>query len=98
MNGSDSSEFSRRNWLQAAVLAASFPAASWGRTVVPPVDEGEEDEDDNDKKYQTKIETPLIGDHTQFAGLEPVVLEGVGLVRGLSGTGGDPAPLTTDRS
>lgn len=91
MNGPDSSELSRRNWLQAAVLSAAVPAISWGRTVAPSLDEDEED-DDNDKKYQTKIETHLIGDHTQFAGLEPVVLEGVGLVRGLSGTGGDPSP------
>ena len=91
MNGLDSLEFSRRNWLHAAVLAASLPAVSWGRAVDPSPD-ADEEEDDTDKKYQTKIETHLIGDHTQFVGLEPVVLEGVGLVRGLSGTGGDPAP------
>ena len=90
MNESQSSGFSRRLWLQSAALAASLPAAAWGRT--PPPDVNEEDEEDNDKKYQTKIETNLIGDHTLFAGLEPVVLEGVGLVRGLAGTGGDPAP------
>ena len=91
MNESPSSEFSRRNWLQAAALAASFPAVAWGKASITSSDD-DEDLDDNDKKYQTKIETHLIGDHTQFAGLEPVVLEGVGLVRGLSGTGGDPAP------
>ncbi len=90
MNESQSSGFSRRLWLQSAALAASLPVSAWGRTPPPEVDE--EDEDDNDKKYQTKIETNLIGDHTLFAGLEPVVLEGVGLVRGLAGTGGDPAP------
>ncbi len=47
---------------------------------------------DRAKRFATKIETPLIGDYTSFAGLEPVVLEGVGLVVGLNGTGGDPAP------
>ena len=79
--------FSRRKWLQSAAIAAAFPAMAFGRT---PVSESSDDEelDDDDKKYQTKIETHLIGDHTQFAGLEPVVLEGVGLVRNLSGTGG----------
>ena len=34
----------------------------------------------------------MIGDYTNFSGLQPVVLEGVGLVVGLNGTGGDPAP------
>jgi flagellar basal body P-ring protein FlgI len=92
MNESLSSEFSRRNWLQAAALAASFPAMAMGKTIASSTEDDDEDADDNDKKYQTKIETHLVGDHTQFAGLEPVVLEGVGLVRNLSGTGGDPAP------
>lgn len=45
-----------------------------------------------DDSYDTEIETPLVGDYTTFAGLSPVLLEGVGLVVGLSGTGGDPAP------
>ncbi len=45
-----------------------------------------------DESYDTEINTPLVGDYTNFAGLSPVLLEGVGLVVGLSGTGGDPAP------
>jgi len=45
-----------------------------------------------EESYQTELETPLVGDYTTFAGLSPVLLEGVGLVVGLSGTGGDPAP------
>jgi hypothetical protein len=92
MDQSQSWELSRRNWLQTAALAASVPAAIWGSTMAKSAVDEEDEEEDNDKKYQTKIETHLIGDHTQFAGLEPIVLEGVGLVRGLSGTGGDPAP------
>lgn len=55
----------------------------------------EKDEDDEDKpkdKYSTELKTPLVGDYTNFAGLEPTPLEGVGLVVGLPGTGGDPAP------
>ena len=39
-----------------------------------------------------EVNTPLVGDYTNFAGLSPVMLEGVGLVVGLSGTGGNPAP------
>jgi flagellar basal body P-ring protein FlgI len=56
---------------------------------------GADDDDADDSpasKFQTKVETPLIGDYTTFAGLSPVVIEGVGLVVGLNGTGGDPAP------
>ena len=51
-----------------------------------------DDDDAPDKRYETKIETRLIGDYTTFSGLQPVLLEGVGLVVGLNGTGGDPAP------
>ena len=67
----------------------------------PPAMADDQDDDDPDdivqgndraKRFATKVETPLIGDYTSFAGLEPVVLEGVGLVVGLNGTGGDPAP------
>lgn len=50
------------------------------------------EEDDTDSRYQTELKTPLVGDYTNFAGLEPTPLEGVGLVVGLAGTGGDPAP------
>jgi len=50
------------------------------------------DEQPTDSRYETKVETPMIGDYTTFSGLQPVVLEGVGLVVGLNGTGGDPAP------
>ena len=53
---------------------------------------GDDDEDTTDKRYETKIETPLIGHYTTYSGLQPVVIEGVGLVVGLNGTGGDPAP------
>lgn len=90
MNEPHPFDCSRRNWLQAAIIAASLPLSAWGKT--PSLESDDEEPDDNDKKYQTKIETSLIGDKTTFAGLEPVILEGVGLVRGLSGTGGDPAP------
>lgn len=43
-------------------------------------------------KFTTKAETPLIGEYTTVAGLNLITLEGVGLVTGLDGTGGDPPP------
>jgi flagellar basal body P-ring protein FlgI len=52
----------------------------------------EKSNEDPDKQYETKVETPMIGDYTTYAGLGPVTVEGVGLVVGLNGTGGDPAP------
>jgi flagellar basal body P-ring protein FlgI len=52
----------------------------------------DKDEESTEKKYETKVDTPMIGDYTTFSGLQPVVIEGVGLVVGLNGTGGDPAP------
>ncbi|MFO0919977.1 MAG: flagellar basal body P-ring protein FlgI [Planctomycetaceae bacterium] len=55
-------------------------------------DEDEESSKKGAKDYQTKVETPLIGEYVNFAGLNPIRIRGVGLVVGLSGTGGDPAP------
>ena len=54
---------------------------------------GEKGKDkDPDKEFETKVEIPFVGDYTAFAGTNWVVLEGVGLVVGLDGTGGDPPP------
>ena len=50
--------------------------------------------DDFDDELTTRIEVPMVGDYTTFTGLHRVVLEGVGLVVGLNGTGGDPPPST----
>ncbi len=55
-------------------------------------EEEDESEESTKARYQTELKTPLVGDYTNFAGLEPTPLEGVGLVVGLAGTGGDPAP------
>jgi flagellar basal body P-ring protein FlgI len=46
----------------------------------------------DDASKGIEVSTPLVGDYTNFAGLNPVLLEGVGLVVGLHGTGGNPAP------
>lgn len=54
---------------------------------------GDTDKDDEqDKEFETKVETPMVGDYAGFANLNLVTLEGVGLVVGLDGTGGDPPP------
>lgn len=50
------------------------------------------DKDEKDKEFETKVETPMVGDYAGFANLNLVTLEGVGLVVGLDGTGGDPPP------
>jgi hypothetical protein len=40
----------------------------------------------------TSVDTPLIGEKTTVSGLNPIILQGVGLVTGLDGTGEDPPP------
>lgn len=48
-------------------------------------------ESDDDFGLEEKIiDPPFIGEQTSFTGLNMVVLEGVGLVEGLDGTGEDP--------
>jgi hypothetical protein len=54
----------------------------------------DEADDEFDDELTTKVEVPMVGDYTTFTGLHRVVLEGVGLVVGLNGTGGDPPPST----
>lgn len=49
-------------------------------------------EKDDDNNFETKIETPLLGDYVSVSGNNPIALRGVGLVTGLNGTGGDPPP------
>jgi hypothetical protein len=49
-------------------------------------------EDDPEDEFRDTFRVPLIGDYTAITGLNLVTLEGVGLVTGLDGTGGDPAP------
>jgi hypothetical protein len=56
--------------------------------------EKDDPSDEFDDELTTKVAVPMVGDYTTFTGLHRVVLEGVGLVVGLNGTGGDPAPST----
>lgn len=89
-----------RWWLAMSLVAIVGWTVFQTGTVVPtaiqaavePDGDEEESEDKSKEKYQTELKTPLVGDYTNFAGLEPTPLEGVGLVVGLAGTGGDPAP------
>ncbi|MEP3478649.1 MAG: flagellar basal body P-ring protein FlgI [Fuerstiella sp.] len=48
--------------------------------------------DKDDNNFETKIETPLLGDYVSVSGNSQIPLRGVGLVTGLNGTGGDPPP------
>lgn len=50
----------------------------------------ENEEDENN--FETRIETPLLGDYVSVSGNSQIALRGVGLVTGLNGTGGDPPP------
>ena len=52
------------------------------------------DHEAEDDEFETKIETPLIGEYVNIGGTNNIVLQGVGLVTGLDGTGGDPPPST----
>lgn len=55
-------------------------------------------DDEQDNEFETKVETPMVGDYAGFANLNLVTLEGVGLVVGLDGTGGDPPPSSGSRN
>ena len=48
--------------------------------------------DDTDNDFETRVDTPLLGDYMSVTGNTIVALRGVGLVTGLDGTGGDPPP------
>ncbi|MBS0202927.1 MAG: flagellar basal body P-ring protein FlgI [Planctomycetes bacterium] len=75
-------------WFLLFGLSVALPSAWLSAAKSKSVEDG----DDKDKRYATKVETPMIGDYTTFSGLQPVLVEGVGLVVGLNGTGGDPSP------
>lgn len=64
-------------WLESASLRSQSP---------------DEDEFSETEDFETKVETPFIGDYTQITGKNLIALQGVGLVTGLKGTGGNPPP------
>ncbi|WP_145211385.1 flagellar basal body P-ring protein FlgI [Gimesia alba] len=68
-----------QNWLNPASLRSQSP---------------DEDETSLADEFETdvKVETPFIGEYTQITGKNLIALQGVGLVTGLNGTGGNPPP------
>ncbi len=44
------------------------------------------------EKGSEDVNPPFLGEYVSVSGLNPILLEGVGLVTGLDGTGGDPPP------
>lgn len=50
------------------------------------------DESDEMDSLSTTVATQMIGDYTSVSGLNVIQIQGVGLVMGLDGTGGDPPP------
>ncbi len=44
------------------------------------------------QEFKDKVDTKLLGEYMSVHGNAPVVLQGIGLVTGLDGTGGDPPP------
>jgi flagellar basal body P-ring protein FlgI len=79
-------------WRPLAWLLLFGLSVTGAFTYLSAASKADKDEESTEKKYETKVDTPMIGDYTTFSGLQPVVIEGVGLVVGLNGTGGDPAP------
>lgn len=49
------------------------------------------------EEFETEVRTPYVGDYAVIAGMDSIVLEGVGLVTGLDGTGEDP-PVSVYRT
>lgn len=72
-------------------LGLRIPDLSFDRLLMRSQNPDENEEDSNDD-FATKLDVPMVGDYVTFSGLNRVVLEGVGLVHGLNGTGGNPPP------
>ena len=64
----------------------AWPGFDWNTMQFRSQSPNDEDE------FETKVETQLIGNYATVSGLNMITLEGVGLVVGLNGTGGDPPP------
>ena len=82
---------SRREMLGALMLAAAGCESLRTSEMFSLRSQTPEEEDDRDE-LNTRVETPLVGDYVRPGGLHLITLQGVGLVVGLEGTGGDPPP------
>lgn len=79
--------FSGGSFLALEGTAWKWPSFDFGRMEFRSQDPTAADDD-----FETKVDTRFIGKYTTVSGLNMVTLEGVGLVVGLNGTGGDPPP------
>ncbi len=84
-------------WLLLVLPAVGCQSSWFDWTDMPGLSSfanAEEDDFEEEEKdeFVTKADTPFIGEYTTVAGLNMITLEGVGLVTGLDGTGGDPPP------
>lgn len=77
ISGCQKLNLSPSDWLHPASLRSQSP---------------DEETSEIEDFAETKVETPFIGDYTQITGKNLIALEGVGLVTGLKGTGGNPPP------
>ena len=73
-------------------LSTKFRDLIKGEPQTAALDDIDEDKGEDDNSFETKIETPLLGDYVSVSGNSQIPLRGVGLVTGLNGTGGDPPP------
>jgi flagellar basal body P-ring protein FlgI len=69
-----------------SMTAMSWPSFDFAKMEFRSQNPKQEDE------FKTKARSELIGKYTTISGLNMITLEGVGLVVGLNGTGGDPPP------
>jgi len=73
-------------------LAMTMPDWSWPSFDFQTMEFRSQNPKDDDDSFETKAKSELIGNYTTISGLNMITLEGVGLVVGLNGTGGDPPP------
>jgi flagellar basal body P-ring protein FlgI len=81
--------------IAACLGCQSFPsmtAMSWPSFDFSKMEFRSQNPKKDDDEFKTKAKSELIGKYTTISGLNMITLEGVGLVVGLNGTGGDPPP------
>ncbi|MBI5761443.1 MAG: flagellar basal body P-ring protein FlgI [Planctomycetales bacterium] len=72
-----------------ALAVGSLPFGSASGAAAKAKVKAADDEDDPPKEAQ---KTSFVGDYIRISGMHAIAIEGVGLVSGLNGTGGDTAP------
>ncbi|QDT63125.1 flagellar basal body P-ring protein FlgI [Calycomorphotria hydatis] len=80
---------------------SSLEWANWEEMTAMPWDEDKDEPQtarDLLDELETKVDTPMIGEYTSISGLNAIILQGVGLVVNLDGTGEDPPPSSFRRT